>query len=213
MNAKLAELLALATDITWSASFSDRQDSVSAYARSALLPGAGGLHFDMRSPETWRVRPSTSSLRKEEAAFWQRFSVRDGDPFGGFDVTTADLAAVLPAAQLAVVLDGLRSVAARREARAFEDARVARELRAVVQKYDRGWACPVPVAADQYEDPGHVLRVERLQEPDEWRPPRCWVLRKVDRFPRSWLEPGWWATRRAADDEARRVLIVVGGEP
>jgi hypothetical protein len=206
MNAKFAELLALATDVTWSASFSDRQDHVGVYASSARLPGAGGLHLDLRAPAVWRVRPSTSSLRQEEAAFWQRFSTRDGDPFAGFDVTTADLAAVLPAAQLATVLDGLRSIAARREASAFQDADTARDLRAVVQKYDRSWACPVRVAAGQFEDPGHGLRVERLREQDEWRPPRCWVLREVDRYPRPWLLPGWWATRRAADDEGRRVL-------
>jgi hypothetical protein len=160
----------------------------------------------LRAPTVWRARPSTSSLSRAEAAFWQRFSTRDGDPFGGFDLTTADLAAVLPAAQLATVLDGLRSIAARREASAFEYADTARNLRAVVQKYDRSWACPVCVAAGQFEDPGHRLRVERLREQDEWRPPRCWVLREVDRYPRSWFLPGWWATRRGADDEARRVL-------
>lgn len=208
MNAKLAEILALATDVTWSASFSDRQDHVSVYAKSARLPGAGGLHFDLRTPTLWRVRPSTSSLSREEAAFWQRFSTRDGDPFGGFDVTTADLAAVLPAAQLAIVLAGLRSIAARREASAFQDAETARDLRAVVQRYDRSWACPVRVAAGQFDDPGHRLRVERLREREqhEWRPTACWVLRQVDRYPRSWTLPGWWATRRGADDEARRVL-------
>lgn len=206
MNAKLSELLALATDVTWSASFSDRQDHVSVYAKSARLPGADGLHFDLRAPTVWRVRPSTSSLRQEEAAFWQRFSTRDGDPFGGFDLTTADLAAVLPAPQLVIVLDGLRSIAARREASAFEDADTARHLRAVIQQYDRSWACPVRVATDQFEDPGHRLRVERLRERDQCRAPRCWVLREVDRYPRSWFLPGWWATRRAADDEGRRVL-------
>jgi hypothetical protein len=206
VNAKLAELLALATDVIWSASFSDRQDHVGVYAKSARLPGADGLHFDLRAPTVWRVRPSTSSLRQEEAAFWQRFSTRDGDPFAGFDLTTADLAAVLPPTQLAIVLDGLRSIAARREASAFQDADTARSFRAVVQKYDRSWACPVRVAADQFEDPGHGLRVERLQEQDQWRPPRCWVLREVDRYPRSWFLPGWWAARRGADDEARRVL-------
>jgi hypothetical protein len=208
VNAKLAELLALATDVTWSASVSDQQGSVGVYAKSARLPGAGGLHLDLRTPTVWRVRPSTSSLGPEEAAFWQRFSTRDGDPFAGFDLTTADLAAVLPAAQLATVMDGLRSIAARREASAFQDAETARDLRAVIQKYDPSWACPVRVAAGQFEDPGHVLRVERLREREqhEWRPPGCWVLRQVDRYPRSWLLPGWWATRRGADDEARRVL-------
>ena len=203
MSAKLAELLALATDVTWSASFSDRRLSVSVYAKSARLPGAGGLYFDLQTPTVWRVRPSTSSLRQEEVAFWCRFSVRADDPFAGFDLTTEDLAAVLPAAQFAIVLDGLRSIAARHERSAFEDAETARDLRAVIQKYDRSWACPVRVAADQFEDPGHGLRVERLQEQGEWRPAGCWVLRKVNGYPRSWLEPGWWATRRAADDEAR----------
>jgi hypothetical protein len=206
MNAKLAELLALATDVTWSAWCSDHQDSVSVYAKSALLPGADGLRIALRSPSAWRASPATSSLGPEEAAFWQRFTCRDRDPFAGFDLTTADLAAVLPAPQLATVLDGLRAIAARREASAFEDAGLARDLRAVVQRYDRSWACPVRVAAGQFEDPGHRLRVERLQDQDGWRPARCWVLRKVDRYPRPWLEPGWWATRRAADDQARHVL-------
>jgi hypothetical protein len=206
VSAELAELLALATDVTWSASVSDRQDSVGVYAKSARLPGAGGLHFDLRAPALWRVRPSTSSLSQEEAAFWQHFSTRDGDPFAGFDLTTGDLAAVLPASQLAIVLDGMRSIAARREASAFQDAETARDLRAVVQKYDRRWACPVRVAPGQFEDPGHRLRVERLREQDQWRPPGCWVLRKVDRYPRPWFLPGWWAARRGADDEARRVL-------
>ncbi len=152
------------------------------------------------------MRPSASSLRQEETAFWQRFSTRGGDPFGGFDLATADLVAVLPAAERAIVLDGLRSIAARREASAFQDADTARNLRAVIQKYDRSWACPVRVAAGQFEDRGHGLRVERLRGQDEWRPPRCWVLREVDRYPRSWFLPGWWATRRGADDEARRVF-------
>ena len=211
MNAKLAELLALATDVSWSASFSDRHDRVDhvgVYARSACLPGTGGLSFDLQIPALWRVRPSTSSLRQEEAAFWQRFSCRDSDPFAGFDVTTADLAAVLPATQLGIVLDGLRSIAARREASAFQDAQAARYLRAVVRNYDRSWACPVRVAPGQFEDPGHRVRVERLQDRDEWRPPRSWVLRPVYRSgePRPWLLHGWWATRRAADDEGRRFL-------
>jgi hypothetical protein len=206
VNAKLAELLALATDATWSASFSDRQDLVGAYARSERLPGASGLSIDLRSPSVWRVRPSTGSLSQEEAAFWQRFSTRDGDPFGGFEVTTADLAAVLPAAQLTTVLDGLRAIAARREASAFEDAGMARDLRAVVQAYDRSWACPVRVDVGHFEDPARRLRVERLPEGDEWRPRGCWVLRDVDKYVRGWVMPGWWATRRAADDEARSVL-------
>jgi hypothetical protein len=182
---------------------------VSVYAKSERLPGCRGLDFDLRAPSTvWRVHPATSSLRQEEAAFWQRFSARDRDPFGGFDVTTADLAAVLPAPELATVLDGFRSIAARREESAFQDAGTARTLRALVQKYDRTWACSLRVAIGQFEDPGHRLRVERLLEqgPNEWRPTGCWVLRKVDPYPRPWLEPGWWATRRAADDEARRVI-------
>lgn len=79
-------------------------------------------------------------------------------------------------------------------------------FRVIIQKYDRAWACPARVAGDQYEDPGHVLRVERLQEAHDWYPPRCWALRDVDRYPKPWFLPGWWATRRAADDEARRVL-------
>jgi hypothetical protein len=206
VNPKLAELLALATDMTWSAWFSDQQDSVSVYAKSGRLPGTDGFYIDLRSPSAWRARPATTSLGPEEAAFWQRFSTQDRNPFKGFELTTADLAAVLPAAQLAIVLDGLRAIAARREASAFEDAALARDLRAVVQRYDRSWACPVRVAAGQFEDPGHRLRVERLQDPDGWRPARCWVLRKVDRYPRPYLEPGWWATRRAADDQARHVL-------
>jgi hypothetical protein len=62
------------------------------------------------------------------------------------------------------------------------------------------------VAAGQFEDPGRRPRVEHLQEPDPWRPPRCWVLREVDPRPRSWFLPGWWTTRRGADDEGRQVL-------
>jgi hypothetical protein len=208
VDGKLAELLALATDATWSAYFSDRQDRVSVFVRSAHLPGASGLSFELRAPAIWRARPSTFSLSQEEAAFWQRFSVRDKDPFAGFDVTTTELAAVLPPVQLGVVLNGLRTIAARRERSAFEDACVARDFRAVIRQYDRSWACPVRVADGQFEDPGHRFRVELLQEPDEWRPPGCWVLRKVDSYPRSRCEPGWWATRRSADDEARRHLAV-----
>ena len=208
MNAKLAELLALAPDVTWSAGFSDRRDHVAVYAKSRRLPGAAGLDIELQAPLTWRVRPATSSLRQDEAAFWQRFSVRDGDPFAGFDLTMTDLAAVLPAPQLAIVLDGLRSIAARREAAAFENSAAARRFRAVVRQYDRGWACPALVAPGQFEDSGHCLRVERLWQRDrhEWRPAGCWALRQVAPRPRSWLLPGWWATRRGADDEARRLL-------
>lgn len=208
VNAKLTELLSLATDITWFASFSDQRDSVSVYAKSECLPGGCGLRAVLRAlPEVWQVQPDTSGLRREEAEFWERFSTRAGDPFAGFAVTTADLAAVLPAAQLAIVLDGLRSIAARREASALQDAGTARNLRTVIQKYDRKWACPVRVAPDRFEDPGHRLRVERLPEPEDgWRPRGCWVLRDVDRYVRDWPLPGWWGTRRAADDEARRVL-------
>jgi hypothetical protein len=206
MNAKLAELLALAADVAWSASFSGQQDGMSVHAKSERLPGAGGLDIGFWSPSVWHVRPATGQLRQEEAAFWERFSDRPGDPFAGFDLATEDLAAVLPAPQLAIVVDGLRSIAARREASAFQDAGQARSLRTVIRKYDRGWACPVRVAVGRFEDPGHRLRVERLREQDEWRPPGCWVLREVDRYPRSWFLPGWWAMRRGADDEARRVL-------
>jgi hypothetical protein len=208
---KLAELLALATDVTWSAGFSDRQDSVSVYARSERLPGASGLYLELQTAATWRVRPATCSLSKDEVAFWQRFSTRDADVFAGFGITTAELAAVVPDDKFAIVLDGLRAIAARREASAFEDTARARSFRAVVREYDRGgWACPVRVADGQFEDPGHRLRVEQLRERErnEWRPPGCWVLRKVDRYPRSWFEPGWWATRRSADDEARRRLAM-----
>jgi hypothetical protein len=206
VSAKLAELLALATDVTWSASFSDRHDSVGVYAKSALLPGCSGLSFELRTPEVWRVYPSTSSLSREEAEFWRRFSVPADRPFAGFDITMPDLAAVLPAVQLAIVVDGLRAIAARHEKSAFEDADTARSFRAVIRRYDRSWACPVRVTDGQFEDPDHSLRVERLQEHDEWRPLGCWVLRKVSRYPRRWLEPGWWATRRSADDAARHIL-------
>lgn len=207
MNAKLAEILALATDITWSVSLSDQQDHMGVYAKSERLPGCWGLHIDSLWASTvWRVRPATSSLRQEEAAFWQRFSTRDGDPFAGFELTTADLAIVLPSPQLGAVLDGLRSIAARREASAFQDTVTARNLRAVIREHDRSWACPVRTADGQFEDPGHRLRVEPLREQDEWRPAGCWVLREIGGYPRSWFLPGWWATRRAADDEARRVL-------
>lgn len=207
MNAKLAGLLDLAADATWSASFSDRQDHIGVYARSALLPGAAGLQFDLRTPQTWRCSPSTSSLSAEQAEFWQRFSVRPHDPFGGFEVTTADLAAVVPPDRFAVVLDGLRVIAARHEAAAMADVAVARECRAVVRGYDRSWACPDPVAPEQFEDPGHRVRVERLRGQDGWRPADCWVVRQVaGTRPRPWPMQGWWATRRGADDQARRVL-------
>jgi hypothetical protein len=205
-SGKLAVILALATDITWSASYSDRQDSVSVYARSERLPGAGGLYFELQTAATWRVRPSTCSLSRDEAAFWQRLSIRGNNPFAGFDITTAELAAVVPGDKFAIVLDGLRAIAARQEASAFKDAAIARSFRAAVREYDRGWACPVRIADGQFEDPGHRLRVEQLRERDEWRPQGCWVLRKVGRYPRSSFEPGWWATRRGADDEARRRL-------
>jgi hypothetical protein len=209
---KLAELLALATDVTWSASFSDRRDSVSVYARSERLPGCSGLYLELQTAATWRVRPATCSLNRDEAAFWQRFSTRDANVFAGFDITTEELAAVVPDDKFAIVLDGLRAIAARREASAFEDAARARSFRAVVREHDRrGWACPVRVADGQFEDPAHRLRVEQLREQDNWRPPGCWVLRKVDRYPRSWFEPGWWATRRGADDEARRHLAMTAG--
>lgn len=207
MNAKLAELLDLAADITWSAWLSDHSDMVRVHARSQLLPGNCGLEFSMETASTWQARPATTSLQREEAAFWERFSAPGRDVFGGFDVTTADLVTVLPGETLAIVIDAMRTIAARREAAAFRDTSLARSLRAVVRKYDVGWACPVRVAAGQFEDAGHRVRVERMPQPDDgWRPPGCWVIREVDSYVRNWVLPGWWAGRRAADDEARRVL-------
>lgn len=204
---RLAEILALAADARWSASFPDENDSVIVTVKSQRLPGGCGLHIELRwLPGTWHVRPGAYRLRPEEAGFWTRFSSRDSDPFGGFDITTADLADVLPPAELAIVLDGLRSIAGRREAAAFRAAATARGLRTVIGKYDRAYACPVRVAPGRFEDAGHRLRVERVTEPDELRPENSWVLRDLERRVRDWPLPGWWATRRAADDEARRFL-------
>lgn len=205
-NAKLAELLALATDIKWSASFSDRQDAARVYARSECLPGCHGFHIDLQTSAIWRARPDAYSLSRDEAAFWQRFSTQENNPFGGFDVAFADLAVVLPGTQMAIVLDGLRAIAARREESVFWHSSAAQDYRAVIRRYDRSWACPVRVAAGQFEDPDHRLRIEHVNESDTYRPSRCWVLREVSPYPRLWFLPGWWATRRAADDEGRRVL-------
>jgi hypothetical protein len=212
-------LLALGEDCRrsdrWRVSVSDRDrevDCVASY-EAPDLPGGCGVRCVLDSWGTrWSVQLASSTLTREQGEFWEALSDRPTNPhpFDGFTIDTAELLSFLSEQATDELLEGFRKRAAWRERRAFECARDAKQLRVLAERRGAEFACPVRFGPREYASVNGELRVRFSgAAPDKYTPARVWLLLRVRPGGREIMEgewPRWWPTRRAADDEARRVL-------
>ena len=177
-------------------------------------PAGCGLRGELNRRGTgWRILPDTTTMRADQAEFWASLSDHPGpgaDPFGGLTVPIGVLMDVLPDTARGAVLEGLRLRAAHDERRIFELSRNAKALRAAVARYGGGWVCPHTDERGGYTCDDSSLRVVRVTgSGDPLVPNGAWQVLGRPHGLRERPLPtylSWWATRRAADDEARRLL-------
>jgi hypothetical protein len=178
----------------------------------SALPGGCGIRAELEGwGTTWHVRPASSTLTKEQGVFWTALSERQPpqSAFNGFTIETRELLSFLPERQTGELLEGLRTKATFRERRLFENAGDAKALRSLVEGVEASYACPIKIGEREYASEDGTLRVRySVAAASEYTPARAWLVLQ-DRFGRERLAgeyPQWWPTRRAADDEARRLL-------
>ena len=187
------------------------------HVRDAAIPGgAAAVRMRMRAGgPAWELGAGVSHLTREQGAAWAAVTDGDGSAFGSIALDLRELLDLLPASAHAGVLDHLRAVAAEHEERMLGHQRTGRALRAAAGRIDSSWACSLPDPDGGFRDPLGLVCVRRLaadlHDGIGATPRGTWVVISLTRSYRDVLRlegeyPRYWATRRGADDQARRVL-------